>query len=256
MAAKPKLIALNAALAAGLALVIWQGAETWQDAQASRRATVNVPVKSITPPPMTPAKKPETIQSAKYADVASKNLFSKDRNPTVMVDPPKVDPPKVMPALPVVYGVMGLPSGVKAIMAEHPGTQSKPVQVGETIGEFKVLALDLRKVKFEWEGRQLDRNLDELVDRSAAPAATAAGNTLAAPPAGAQSTEPALPSAPMPSAPPTAAALGAESGTPDAPERNCTPGDSSPIGTVVDGYKKTGVASPFGTMGCKWVSSK
>ncbi|HVW08008.1 MAG TPA: hypothetical protein VHC90_05470 [Bryobacteraceae bacterium] len=247
MPAKSKLIALNAALAAGLALVVWQGAEAWKDAQAQRKATINVPVKTITPPPMTPAKKPDAVQAANYADVASKNLFSKDRNPTVVVDPPKVEPPKVMPALPVVYGVLGLPSGVKAIMAERPGAQSKPVQAGETIGEFKILALDLRKIKFEWEGREIDRNLDELADRSATPAATAAGNALA-------NQGPAVPPPPAPqSSQPTSASLGADSGTPEAPSRNCVAGDSSAIGSVVDGYKKTGVATPFGTMGCKWV---
>jgi len=253
MAGKSQLIVLNTALAAGLALVIWQGTEVWKDAQAQRKATVNVPVKHITPPPMTPAKKPDTVQSAAYADVASKNLFSKDRNPTVVVDPPKVEPPKVMPALPVVYGVLGLPSGVKAIMAEHPGTQSKPVQVGDTIGEFKVVALDLSKIKFEWDGRELERNLDELVDRSAAPAATASGNKLASGGAPAESSGPAVPPPPEPAKAPDSTALGAESGTPDAPARNCVAGDKSAIGTVVDGYKKTGVASPFGTMGCKWV---
>jgi hypothetical protein len=253
MAGKSRLIAVNAALAAGLALVIWQGAAAWKDAQAERKATVNVPVKKITPPPMTPAKKPDAVQSTAYADVASKNLFSKDRNPTVIVDPPKVEPPKIMPALPVVYGVLGLPSGVKAIMAEHPGKQSKPVQAGDTVGEFKIVALDLRKVKFEWDGRELERNLDELVDRSAAPAATNAGNALANGGAPAQSNGPAVAPPPEPAKAPDSTALGAESGTPDAPARNCVSGDKSAIGSVVDGYKKTGVATPFGTMGCKWV---
>ncbi|HVY93567.1 MAG TPA: hypothetical protein VHA14_12485, partial [Bryobacteraceae bacterium] len=126
---------------------------------------------------------------------------------------------------------------------------SKPVQAGDQIGEFKIVSLDLRKVKFEWEGRELDRNLDELSDRSATPAATAAGNALAN-----QSSGPAVaPPPPSQPAQPTSAALGAESGSADAPTRLCVQGDNSAIGSVVDGYKKTGVATPFGTMGCKWV---
>jgi hypothetical protein len=243
MAKKSKLVALNAALAAGLALVIWQGTEVWKDAKAQRKATVNVPVKKITPPPMTPAKKPDAVQSAAYADVASKNLFSKDRNPTVVVDPPKVEPPKVMPSLPVVYGVLGLPSGVKAIMAEHAGKPSKPVQAGDTIGEFKVVALDLHKIKFEWDGREVERNLDEL----AAARGSAPGND------GAQSNGPAVARASDAAKPLDSSALGAESGTPDAPTRTCVPTDKSALGSVVDGYKKTGVDTPFGVMGCKWV---
>jgi len=250
MAGKSKLVALNAALAAGLALIIWQGAEVWKDAKAQRKATVNVPVKKITPPPMAPAKKPDAVQSATYADVASKNLFSKDRNPTVVVDPPKVEPPKVMPALPVVYGVLGLPSGVKAIMAEHPGAPSKPVKAGDTIGEFKVVALDLSKIKFEWDGREIERDLDALADRTGASVANARAN------GGAQASQSSGPAVPPPAAPaeqPTSAVLGADAGTPDTPSRNCVAGDNSPLGTVVDGYKKAGVMSPFGIMGCKWV---
>jgi hypothetical protein len=251
MAGKSKLVAVNVALAAGLVLVIWQGTEVWKDAKGHRKATVNVPVKTITPPPMTPAKKPDAVQSASYADVASKNLFSKDRNPTVAVDPPQVDPPKVMPALPVVYGVLGLPSGVKAIMAEHPGDQSKPMQVGDTIGEFKIVALDLNKIKLEWDGREVERNLDELADRTATPPA-AAGGKSGAPTT--RSTGPAVPpAAAAPAEQPTSAVLGADTGATEAPSRNCVAGDNSAIGTVVDGYKKAGVMSPFGIMGCKWV---
>jgi hypothetical protein len=244
MAGKSKLVALNVALASGLALLIWQGAEVWKDAKIQRKATVNVPVKTITPPPMTPARKPDTVQSATYADVASKNLFSKDRNPTVVVDAPKVDPPRVMPALPVVYGVLGLASGVKAIMADHPGAQSKPVQAGDTVGEFKVVALDLRKIKFEWNGREIERDMDDLADRTGAAVANGSAQ-------GRQSSGPAVP--PAPADQPTSAVLGADAGTQEAPSRNCVAGDNSAIGTVVDGYKKAGMMSPFGVMGCKWV---
>jgi len=248
MATKTKLIALNAGLGLGLLLIAWQGRVRWNEAQAERRANLNVPIKHVTPPPMTPAQKPEAVQAAKYADVATKNLFSKDRNPTVVVDAPKVEPPKVMPPLPVVYGVMGMPSGIKAIMAEHSGAQSRSVHAGDSVGEFKILALDLRKVTFEWNGKELERNLDDLADRSGA-----APNSASA----ATSTGPAVPApAASAAAHPTSTALGAESGTSDAPSRTCTSGDNSPVGTVVDGYKKTGVASPFGVMGCSWVQNK
>lgn len=237
MSAKTKLLALNLGLAAALALIIWQGRDAWREAQAMRRATVNVPVKRVTPPPVTPAKKPEAVQAAQYADVAAKNLFSKDRNPTVTVDAGKVEPPKVMPQLPVVYGVLGLPSGVKAIMAEHAGTPNKTVATGDSVGEFKILALDLRKVTFEWEGRQIERNLDDLADHTGAPA---------------QAAGPAMP-APAQNATPAAAAMGGDNGSAEAPTRTCKNGDSSPIGAVIDGYKKTGTQTPFGIMNCNWV---
>lgn len=126
MAAKPRLIALNAGLALGLVLIVWQGRVRWSEAQSERRANLNVPVKRVTPPPMIPAQKPEAVQAAKYVDVAAKNLFSKDRNPTVVVEAAKVVPPKVMPPLPVVYGVMTLPSGTRAMMSERAGAAKGP----------------------------------------------------------------------------------------------------------------------------------
>ena len=183
MAAKPKLIALNIGLAAGLGLIAWQGRVKWDEAQAERRSNLNVPIKHVTPPPIAPTPKPDAVQATKYSDVAAKNLFSKDRNPTVIVDAPKVEAPKVMPPLPVIYGVLSLPSGTKALMAERSGAASKPVRVGDAIGDFKVLAMNSSKVTFEWDGKQVERNIDDLADHSGVAAAVSAtGGRPAAPP--------------------------------------------------------------------------
>jgi len=114
----------------------------------------------MTIPRITPTPRPEPIRAAKYADVATKNLFSKDRNPTVVMDS-KIELPKVMPPLPVIFGIIGLPSGNRAIMAERPGAPSRSVHTGDVVGEFIILALDFRKVTFEWDGKQLDIDLDD-----------------------------------------------------------------------------------------------
>lgn len=243
MASQSKLIVLNAGLIAGLALIVWQGRVRWDQAQAELRANVNVPLKKLPPPALLPAPKPEQIQAAKYADVAEKNLFSKDRNPTVVVDPPKTEA-KPMPALPIVFGILGLPSGTKAIMADRADPAAKTVQAGDSIGEFKIVSLDSRKVVFDWNGKQVERNLDELVDRS--------GGTVAS----ALAKGPAVPPPPAQAAPPTSKVLGAETASAEGPSRACTVGDTSPAGTVVDGYRKVGVESPFGLMGCHWVPVK
>jgi hypothetical protein len=235
MAANSKLIAVNVGLVAALALIAWQGRVRWVEAQAERRANLNLPIRHIIPPRPVPEAKPEGVQAAKYADVATKNLFSKDRNPTVVVDAPKVEPPKVMPPLPLVYGVLTLASGTKAIMAEKSGAGSKTVHAGDTIGDFKILAMDSNKVTFEWNGKPLERNFDDLVDHSGATAAAAGG---------------------APAPPPTAASLGADNGTAEAPTKACKPNEQSPIGTVVDGYRKTGAMSPFGMVNCLWVLNK
>jgi hypothetical protein len=237
---KPKLVALSALLAVALGGVIWQARVRWDEAQTTRRSNLDVKVRPIPAPPITPAPKPEAALATKYADVATKDLFSKDRNPTVVIEPPKVEEPKKMPPLPVVYGVLGLPSGIKAIMAEKKGLESRSVRAGDMIGEFKIASIDPQNVVFDWDGKQISRKIDDLIDRSSA---TPAGS-----PAQVQAAAPARPAN---NGQPVAAAPGPE--TTGNANRPCVRGDNSPVGTVADGYKKTGKNSPFGLMGCTWV---
>ena len=195
------------------------------------------------------AARPAAAQPIQYADVATKNLFSKDRNPTVVIDPPKVEKPKQMPPLPVVYGVLGLPSGTKAIMAEKRGEDSRPVKAGDSVGEFKIVSLDTKDVVFDWDGKQIARKLDDLIDRSAAAAgATGSVQGPAVPASG-----PAVSAAAAPAAnkPPVTAAPGAA--VPGQAVRPCVSGDNSPAGTVADGYRKVVSATPFGPIGCRWL---
>lgn len=250
---KPKLIALNLVLVLAIAAIAWQARVRWNDAQATRRSHLDAVVKPVAPPPLLPIPQPDAAPAAKYLDVATNDLFSKDRNPNVVIEPPKVEVAKPMPPLPVVFGVMGLPSGTKAIMAEKKGADSKTVRSGDTIGEFQIVALDPVNVTFLWDGKQISRKIDDLIDRS--------GNT---PPAGAPqaATGPAAPPPPPRSAaavasnvPATAKSLGVEVGGAQKSSRACVPGDSSPAGTVVDGYRKAVTASPFGSV-CRWDAVK
>lgn len=247
---KPKLIALNLALLAAIVAIVWEGRAQLHQARVTRRENINVAVKPVAAPPIAPAPKPDAAQPVKYADVANKDLFAKDRNPNVVIEPPKVEAPKPMPPLPLVYGVLGLPSGTKAIMAEKKGAESKPVKSGDTVGEFKIVSLDTKNVVFDWDGKQISKNMDDLIDRSEpAPGAASQGAAAAA-------RGPAVIAAPA--APPpvkqaqAAAPTGpgkAEAGKPDRP---CVPGDTSPNGTVTDGYKLSFMPSPFGRMACHW----
>jgi hypothetical protein len=208
-------------------------------------------VKPAAPPPIAPAPKPEATVATRYADVADKNLFSKDRNATVIVDPPKVEVPKPMPPLPVVYGVMGLPSGTKAIMSEKAGSPSTTIRAGDSIGEFKVAALDTQNVTFDWNGKQTTRKLDDLIDRSSSQTASNGQPAAAAAPApgGPAAAAPAPASAKPVNTHPTAADLGPDL-TPTVKANK--PGDTSPNGSIVDGYKKTCIATPFGDR-CTWI---
>jgi hypothetical protein len=237
---KPKLILLNVALVLALGTIAWQARSQWHQAQATRRDHLNVRLTPLPAPPSTPASKPEAVPATKYAEVATKDLFSKDRNPTVVIEPPKIEEPKKMPPLPVVYGVLGLASGTKAIMSEKTGAAGKPVQVGDTIGEFRIAALDPQTVTFDWDGKQISRKIEELIDR-AGPAPTGG-----AAPAVAQANAPAVRQA----AAPVVSGPGKE--VPGQSSRPCVPGDTSLPGTVAGGYKKTGTRTPFGVMGCRW----
>jgi len=247
---KPKLIALNLLLVVALVAIVWQARIRWNEAQIKRENNLRVKVKPAPAPPFSPTPKPDGAQATKYADVATKDLFSKDRNPNVVIEPPKVEKPKEMPPLPVVYGVLGLPSGTKAIMAEKAGGNSKPVHAGDTIGEFKIASLDPQHVVFDWDGKQISKNIEDLMDRSS-------GAPLPGGPAnGAQTGGGAPPPPPRPSAATAPPAPGQEIPTaPGQSQRSCVPGDTSPAGTVVDGYRKNLTPTPFGSI-CSWTRSQ
>jgi hypothetical protein len=244
---KPKLIALNILLVLALGAIGWQARSSWQQAQTRRRNNLSVKVKPLPAPPVTPAPKPDAVPATKYADVATKDLFSKDRNPTVVIEPPKIEAPKIMPPLPVVYGVLGLPSGTKAIMSEKFGGASRSVHAGDTIGEFKIASLDPQNVTFDWDGKQISRKIEDLIDRSNGPGAAGA-QSAAVQPGGAASTVQPAPKPQPNTGQAVTPAPGKDTG---GGTRACVPGDTSPSGTVVDGFKKSSVPTPFGPI-CSW----
>ena len=254
---KPKLMVQTVFLLAALGAAVWLGVGQWHEAQARRNATFNVKqgAASVLPPAVLP--KPEVAPPARYADVAQKNLFSKDRNPDVVIEPPKVEAPKPMPPLPVVYGVLGLPSGMRALMSEKPGLTGQAVRVGDNIGEFKLVALDPQNVTFEWNGKEISRKIEDLGDRGTAAAGSAApppasansGQTILTPPA---SQTQGQPPATLNSMNSSNSPLGVEIGPPGQSQRACTPGDTHPAGAVVDGYKKV-MTNLMGFSACRWV---
>jgi hypothetical protein len=235
---------MNLVLFAALCAAVWQARVRWTEAQALRRSTLNVRVMPAPAPLLVPVPQPETPAAIRYEDVAKKNLFSNDRNPDIVVDPPKVEAPKPMPPLPVATGVMNLPSGVKAFMAERPGQPAHMVKLDDKIGEFKIVALDSKEVTFDWEGKHITKKIEDLIDRSGEQVASNSG---------------ASGGANMPPPPPGAAAR-PEPLNPNQPPgkemspgvRSCSNNDTSPAGTVIDGYKKFSEPTPFGPI-CRWV---
>ncbi len=242
---KAKLIALNVVLVAALGGIVWQGRNGWNEARKTRQDTVNVKVKTLPPPPIAPAPKPESDPATKFSDVATKDLFSKDRNPNVVVEAPKVEPPKPMPPLPIVYGVLGLPSGTKAIMSEKKGGPERPVREGDKVGEFLIASLDPQTVIFDWDGKRITKKIDDLIDRSGPPVEGA--GQAAAPPASNAGAAP-----PRPAEANVKAGPGKDIG---GGYRACVAGDTSAAGAIVDGYRKNVVKSPFGES-CNWTQAQ
>jgi hypothetical protein len=245
---KPRFIALNILLLASIGIVIWQARARWSEARDERIGALNTKPKPGGQPALAPEPKPEAPPATKYVDVATKDLFSKDRNPDVIAEPVVAEKPKQMPPLPVVYGVMGLPSGTKALMAEKADAPSKSVRAGDKIGEFTIASLDTQTVVFNWDGKDISKKIEDLMDRSAH-APQAASNAAAGP---AAPPPPQVASSPAPTLS-NGSRLGAELGTPGQSERLCTPGDTAAAGAVVDGYRKVVVVTPFGSS-CRWVT--
>jgi len=236
---KRKLILLNLVL---VALLVAVGARYWRvngEARLRERNVLNVtvnPEKAVMLPPV-PALAP--VSAVAYIDVAQKMLFARDRNPNVIIDATPPPPVPIMPALPGFYGLMTGFGDPGIILSERAGGPQKIYRAGDTIGAFKLLAFDNRKIVLDWDGEKVERRLDELIVKALVQSAasnTPTGGAAAAPPAAQVITNP-LPLGP-----------GAEI---PGGNRACQANDSTPGGTVTGGMKKVEVQGMFGKS-CVW----
>lgn len=244
---KRKLLLLNAALVALTALAGWRLHEKRLAAKAREQRVLGQSVRPAPPPPLTPLTPAKPVAAAGYIDIAQKMLFSKDRNPVVVVEPPPppapAPPPKPMPALPVVYGVMNLGDGTTAVMSENATARHRGIHPGEQVGEFKLLAVNNQEIVLEWEGKVVTKKLEEVMDRSSQQAVAGSPSASGATPAASAPPPPVVKGQPAPG-------VSIGSGV-----RACQPGDTSPPGTVVDGMRKVVTDSPFGQV-CRWEAVK
>jgi hypothetical protein len=215
--------------------------ERWLEARKREQAILRQRPAPLPPPPFSPLPEAEPVQPATYAGIAQQMLFSKDRNPVVVIEKPAPAPPKPMPALPVLFGVMNI-DGPTAILAEKSGAQPRELRPGQAIGDFKLLAVSGQQIVFEWDGKRVERKIDDLVYRAApekSEAPRSQGSVAAPQQDAAPPPKPQVAARPEP---------GVDVG---AGVRACQPGDASPAGTVVGGMRKVVSASPFGNV-CRW----
>jgi hypothetical protein len=198
-------------------------------------------VPAVPPPALPSIPGVSPITAANYMETVQMMLFSRDRNPNVILDPPPPPPPPPqMPPLPVAYGVMDLGAGPTAILAEKPGAQHRGYRTGEMIGAFKILGMNNHEILFDWDGQPVKKTLQELAEKkSTIPVEAAPENP--APAAAPASTAIAAPKGP-------GSDLGNET-------RACVPGDTNAPGTVQDGMRKVVTKSPFGDV-CRWETAK
>ena len=187
------------------------------------------------------AEKP--VAATNYADVSARMLFSKDRNPTVIVEklPPPPEPP--MPPLPKMYGMMSIGTP-RIVLSDGRGNNQRSYVAGEQVGEFQLVAFDNKTVQFKWRDKTVERRLDQMMAESmaapppAAPVASSGGASQAPKNTSLSASGPKEPGSDL------------GNGT-----RSCQPGDNSPSGSVINGMKKIVTANPFGNS-CYWEAVK
>jgi hypothetical protein len=238
-----RLFYLNALLLLGIIALALRLRSLWDDA---RQREEMVRLNEIQRPvyhPRPPAPQVQALNTATYSDVAMRMLFSRDRNPTVIIEVPPPPAEPVPPPFPKSNGVMLL-GDPRVILTARAGDGQKIYKAGDKVGDYEIVAFDSKTIQFKWHDKEFKKDLADLVDNNPIGPPT---NTGAPPPAaasGAATVKGADTANAPPAADPNAGAT-----------RICDPGDSTPAGTVKDGMRKVVSVTPFGS-GCRWVPSK
>ena len=239
---------LDLALAALVCFLVFQMRREWVEAHARAQAFLSQKLTPVPAPRLAPLPKVAPLAAVLYAEVAQLNLFSKDRNPQVILDPVLPPKEKPIPAFPVARGVLlwpGTPAAV--VLSVRKGGPQRAYRVDDQAGDWKIVSVDNQYVVLEWDGKEFKKRIDELMDRG-----TQVAETVQTP--AAQAANPAAPK-------PQAQSLSDSSksdrwidvGATDM--KGCKPGDDTAVGTVLDGFKKVVSATPFGP-GCRWEQVK
>ncbi len=237
-----KIVLLNLCLLVLLASIGWMLRARWLEARAKERAVLSKAARrtELLPPP-SPAV-PVPAAASDYPEVVAKTLFSKDRDPNVapvIEVPPPPKPEEPVPPRPVYHGQMGIgPEPVALLSVDSKSTQ-RSYLVGDEVGPFKLVAFDHDQIKFEWHGKTLEYKISELKPKESA-APQQQQEVQAAAPVAATPAKPEPPSNKNP-------AYGEQMGSVHA----CAMGDTSPVGTVLDGYRKVIAQGMMGAT-CFW----
>jgi hypothetical protein len=252
-----RIVLLNLALLALLAVLGWQLRVHWLSARAGERLILEQTLqpRGVFAPPLPPAAKP--FAAVDYLEIAQKTLFSKDRNPTVVIDvpAPKPAPPEPpMPPLPNFHGMMAMFGDSVIILSVGRDSTQKSYRAGDDVGPFKLVSFDRENVKLEWKGKTIDTSPERLLAKDEPPPNPSAAQRQTQQPAA------VAPQVTSLSPAPGAVSLDSSSNSNKAPAlgvdmgggyRACATGDTSPAGTVVNGFRKV-VATTLMGNSCHW----
>lgn len=241
-----KLIFLNIVLLALAGWLFWMLRVKWMEFHQHEHTVLVMPGRSsrLYPPPPNPLFK--AFSPTDYNQIVQNAILFKDRNPNVILDPPPppppTPPPPPMPDLPAYYGTMAL-FGDPVVLLSLPKGPQKKYHAGDKVGPFKLVSFDRDKVVFDWNGKIVERKPEELHELAAsAQQAANEGPPTRVEPVKLYNAEPA------PDAPEVSGRIGKDNG---GGIRQCVPGDTTPVGTIVDGYKKVITTNMFGQT-CMW----
>ncbi len=230
---------LNIVLTALAIYAGWQLRRTWKAAKAREAAELSRKVPPAPPPPYAPLPAAPPVVAGGYSQIVQQTLFDRSRNPTVVVELPPPPPPKQPPPLPLYHGQMNL-GGITVVMSVDAGSPHQGIQIGEMIGQFKLVDVNTEEITLEWEGQTIRKKLEELQDHGAPQPQQQVAAAPAPPPARTETAAAPVQQSPL--------GPGQDIG---GGFRACQPNDSNAAGAVVDGFRKVVLLSPFGQT-CRW----
>jgi hypothetical protein len=259
---KRNLLLLNLALLVLVCFLGWYVRKKWIESRDHEHKVLTAKVQPVPVVPPAPLKKVAPIEAPAYSVVVEKHLFSADRNPNPIIDPPlPPPPPPPMPPLPSAHGVMlwdGVPPTVVLSEKGRPG--QKGYHPGDKIGQFTVVSVSNKEVVFDWDGKQVAARLDDMLTRGL-------NSAPSAPDTPQRGTQPAGPQPTPQGSGATATNLtqgvsltgNDTAGSPKGPGaelpgqgiNSCVAGDNTPPGTIVNGLQKKVDKTPFGVI-CRW----
>jgi hypothetical protein len=232
---------LNVVLAVALILLGHLLRQRWQETKSHEASVLLKPNPPAPPPPIAPRPMVPKLQPTSYVEVAQKVLFARDRNPDVIPEPPKPPPPPPpVPPFPAAHGVMIFGNVPPTIILSVGKGEQRAFQAGDKVGEFEIASLTDQQIVFTWEDKTFVKNISDL--EVAAPAAPAEKQQTQNTPPPADATVKSL-------APQTGPGMNVSN---DGKVKTCDQNDPTPVGTVVDGYRKVAVPSPMGAHFCRW----